>query len=227
MEAHSETASCTSREIEIYLFPDESPEEFLVALIEKFGSVELAVCVSPQQSSRKMIGALHAVTNGILLMNIVYLDNQSIRIPQSSERASLYQKWTLPVRWLAPGSPLGNGKGRRSSSEGSMDIAFELFLFEMGIKAMLIAADNAFTAQWIPVGSRAPLSECPAAPSAPNRRSLSASDRRRQDRREEPDDMSPLPLFRRGSARDNALNVRATALSGRSGQREPRDIVGF
>jgi len=91
MKAQSETASDTSSGIEMYLFPEESPEEFLIALIEKYGSVELAVCVSAQHSSRKMIGALHAVTNGFLLMNIVYLDKKSIRIPEPSERAYLYK----------------------------------------------------------------------------------------------------------------------------------------
>ncbi|MHB8368061.1 MAG: hypothetical protein ACYDBP_00040 [Leptospirales bacterium] len=225
MEVPSKTVSDTSSGIEMYLFPEKSPEEFLIALIEKYGSVELAVCVSAQHSSRKMIGALHAVTNGFLLMNIVYLDKQSIRIPQPSERAYLYKNWTLPVRWLAPGAPPDNEKESRSSPENPLDATFDLLLGEHGIKAMLIAADNAFTARWMLVGSGSPLEEHPAKPAVPNRRGQGVSDRRRSGPREEANEKPLLHLFRLPPARDNGSSQKVISLDEGSGQKAAREIV--
>jgi len=225
MKAQSETASDTSSGIEMYLFPEESPEEFLIALIEKYGSVELAVCVSAQHSSRKMIGALHAVTNGFLLMNIVYLDKKSIRIPEPSERAYLYKNWTLPVRWLAPGAPPDNEKDSRSNPENPLDSAFDLFLGKHGIKAMLIAADNAFTAQWMLQGGSAPSKERPVKPAVPNRRGQGVSDRRRQGFREETEEKHLLHLSRKNSGSDNGPNQGVISLGEDSGQKAAREIV--
>jgi len=88
--------------IEIFLLPSELSEKLLIDLIEEYGSIELGVGISSQPSSRKLIETLKAVTNGFLVLNAVYLENQIIRLPDALEQKTWEKDWKLPLNWLSP-----------------------------------------------------------------------------------------------------------------------------
>lgn len=90
-----------SDHLEIFLFPETSPESFLIDLIEKYGSVELGIAIASNSSSERMIEAMKSVTNGFLVLNAIYLDKQMIRLPNASEKESLEKAWQMPLRWLS------------------------------------------------------------------------------------------------------------------------------
>ena len=121
-----------SDHVEIFLFPEVSPESFLVDLFEKYGSVELGIGISSQSSSEKMIEAVKSVTNCFLVLNAIYLDKQMIRLPEGSEKEFLEKAWNMPLRWLSP--------SRTATSEGggSFFSSLESLLKTHKIKAVLM-----------------------------------------------------------------------------------------
>lgn len=145
-----------THEIAMYLVPDESPEEFLITLIEKYGSVELALCVSDQPSSKRLIGVMHAVTNGFLLMNVVFLDKQTIRIPDAAERDVLERNWKMPVRWLAPDLSAVRVTDPRVLPGECPDNDLDSLLRQYGIRAFLLPGDSSFLAKRMENAARFP-----------------------------------------------------------------------
>jgi len=130
-------------DIEIFLFPEESPEDFLIGLIEQYGSLELGIGVSSLGSSRKMAEALQSVTNGFLVLNAVYLDNRIIRVPDSSERETLEKNWKMPFRWLSPGPVPGNSPKEKKSDLTASIGDLDALLRSHGIRAFLMSDGHA------------------------------------------------------------------------------------
>jgi len=128
-----------SDQVEVFLFPDYSPESFLINLIEKYGSVELGIGISSQSTSEKMIEALQSVTNGFLVFNAIYLDRQTVRLPEGSEKDSLEKSWKMPLRWLYP--PVAADLGKES---GSLANTLGPLLRTHKIKALLMSDEHAF-----------------------------------------------------------------------------------
>ena len=101
MLIRSELSSRQENGVEIFMLPSELPEKLLIDLIEKYGSIELGVGISSQPSSLRLIETLKAVTNGFLVLNAVYLENQMIRLPDPLERKTWEKDWKLPLNWLS------------------------------------------------------------------------------------------------------------------------------
>lgn len=140
-ENGKETAN--KNDIGIFLFPEESPEDFLIGLIEQYGSLELGIGVSARISSRKMAQVLQSVTNGFLVLNAVYLDNRTIRVPDASERETLEKDWKMPFRWLSPGTVPG-GSSRSANPDATASIGdLDALLRGHGIRAFLMSDGHA------------------------------------------------------------------------------------
>jgi hypothetical protein len=131
-------------EIEIFLLPEHSSEEFLIDLIEKYGSVELGIGLSSHSSSLRLMKTLRSVTNGFLVLNALYLEEKALRLPSDSERETLEKDGRVPLRWLTPSSsPIG---GETEKSETAPMVSadhLEPFLKSCGIRAFLLADGQA------------------------------------------------------------------------------------
>ncbi|MHB8545015.1 MAG: hypothetical protein ACYC9S_13595, partial [Leptospirales bacterium] len=126
-------------------------ERLLIDLIEEYGSIELGVGISSQPSSRKLIETLKAVTNGFLVLNAVYLENQMIRFPDTLERKTLEKDWELPLNWLSPDvSSMKNASSRETAYSRVPLGSLKTILKAHGIKAFLTAEWNALMLDKLP-----------------------------------------------------------------------------
>ena len=127
-----------SDQVDIFLFPENSPEAFLVDLIDKYGSVGLGIAISSRASSKKMIETLRSVTNGFLVFNAVYFEKQGIGFPQGSKKEELEKAWKMSFRWILPSFLGTDGEGY------SLLHGLESVSKSHKIRAFLVSDDHLF-----------------------------------------------------------------------------------
>ncbi|MEC4683889.1 MAG: hypothetical protein VST70_09490 [Nitrospirota bacterium] len=131
-------------EIEIFLLPEHSSEEFLIDLIEKYGSIELGIGLSSKSSSFRLMKTLRSVTNGFLVLNALYIEEMVLRAPSESERETLEKDCRVPLRWLTPTPSFLRGETVTGEPGPSISAEhLEPLLKSCGIRAFLLADGHA------------------------------------------------------------------------------------
>lgn len=116
-----DTIRCLSPE------PGTSFERFFLNTISDIGSMNLAIALSGSPSCQEMLEQIRRITSGLLVLNGVYFESETLRYLGDEEAAAFYKKWGLPMRWLRLGTG-GNGTWKAEGQPCSPSLLRPLLL---------------------------------------------------------------------------------------------------